>query len=130
MSLFQHYIEQAQLNTVMIRDLYNRDELDDNDDDADTIAHMVDYYDPTHYPVKILSSEQLKKLKTTIGDMTVLQAYKNHADKDQKSIVKSKSKKFDDNRVIVLDGNKVIDGNHHVIAAIQLNKTVKAINIK
>jgi hypothetical protein len=114
-------------NTVTLNDLYDYDELNT---ESEMLYHWTtpqDHYIP--FTVKTMQPEQLKKLKTPKNDMTVLDAFKQFADSEQKQLVKYKSKNYDHNRIIVIANNTVIDGNHHLIAAILTNNPTKYIDI-
>ena len=65
-----------------------------------------------------MTAEQAKATVMARGDLTLWDAYERDASKKQKAIVARKAKSYDTNRVVVLDGTEIIDGNHHVIAAI------------
>lgn len=124
-SLLEHYMEQQE-KFVTIHDLYSPEELDDTEE---VLYHFVDPKSTDKYKVFMLSTAQLKHLKTPIGDTTIIKNYEANASKHTQKLVKQKKAKFDDNRIIVLKGNKVIDGNHQIVAAIQMNKSVKAIDL-
>lgn len=114
-------------STITLNDLYDYDELND---ESETLYHWTtpEDYDKK-YEIKIMQPNQLKNITTPNGDITVLDAYKQFADKNQKQLVKSKAKNFDHNRIIVIANNTIIDGNHHTIAAILTNNPVKYIDI-
>lgn len=113
--------------TTTLNTLYDYDELHD---ESEELYHWTqpEQFD-TPYQVKIMQPNQIKNLKTTRDDMTIVDAYAQFADKNQKSLVKSKAKNFDANRIIVIANNTLIDGNHHAIAAIISNNPVKYIDI-
>lgn len=112
---------------VTLLDLYDIDELED---ESESLYHWIDPDDyEKEFTVHILPYTQLKNLKTPIGDMTIWEAYLQFANSEQKQIVKDKVKNFDKDRIIVLANETVLDGNHHVIAAIKTKNTVKYIDI-
>jgi hypothetical protein len=81
------------------------------------------------FPVHVMEPDQLTQLQTAFGEDTVIDAYNEHAAASQKRIVKDKMKNFDPNRIVVIANKTLIDGNHHVVAAILLGKPVKYINL-
>lgn len=118
-------VESAQ--GVKITDLYSPEELDDENE---AIYHFVDPEDEhAVFSVQTLPPERVRMLRTMQGDMTVADAFEEHADPEQQDIVKAKAANFDASRIIVLKGNRVIDGNHHVMAAILTNHPIHYIDL-
>lgn len=115
---------------ISIFDIVDEETLNDPQE------YIYDLIDPEEeknikYKVQTISAKQAKKqFKTMQEDMTVFESYTNHAHKDQKEIVKDKMRSFDSDRIIVTSNNKVVDGNHHLIAAIKMNKPIKYINLQ
>lgn len=112
---------------VTLLDLYSQDELDD---ETEAIYHYGDEETARHpFTVKTMAAQQAKNLLTKKGDITVVAAFKRFADADQKAIVKDKIANFDPSRIVVLDGNKVIDGNHHLMAALAKKQNILYIDL-
>lgn len=114
-------------NTITLNDLYDDSELNDETEDLYHWTHPDQHN--TQYAIRTMFPDQIKKLKTSHGDMTLIDAFKQFATPDQKRLVKSKAKNFDHNRIVVIANNTVIDGNHHLIAAIASNNPVNYIDI-
>jgi hypothetical protein len=114
-------------NTTTLNDLYDYDELND---ETETLYHWTnpDQFN-TPYQIQIMQPNQIKTLTTPNSDITVLDAYKQFATKEQKQLTKYKAKNYNHNRIIIIANNTIIDGNHHAIAAIISNNPVKYINI-
>lgn len=112
---------------VKLTDLYTDHELNDENEALYNYVSEDDFN--TEFEVKEMSYLDANKLKTLHGDMTVIEAFKDYADNDQKELVKYKMDHFDSNRIVVLSGNVVIDGNHQVVAAILSKKPVKYIAV-
>jgi len=122
-----HAFENYNKETVKLEDLYDWHELND---ESETLYHWIDDNDLKNvFEVQTMMPAQAKHLETAKNDMTVYDAFKKFATKDQKALIKNKSKNYDPNRIIVLSGNTVIDGNHHVIASILNNKPLKYIDL-
>lgn len=113
--------------TTTLNDLYDYHELNDESED---LYHWTnpDQFD-TQYTVKIMFPDDIKRLKTSTGDISITQAFKQFASPEQKQLVKDKAKNFDHNRIIVIANNTIIDGNHHAIAAIVSDNPVNYIDI-
>ena len=120
-------INQLKENTITLNDLYDWHELND---ESETLYHWTS--PPDHdipFTVKTMQPNDLKKLTTSTGDMTILNAFNKFADQEQKQLVKDKIKNYDKNRIIIIANNTIIDGNHHTIAAILSNNPAKYIDI-
>lgn len=123
-SIVEHYLSEG---TVKLTDIYSDDEL--NDVSEVIHAYIDDDTISKEFTVRTLSAEEAKNLWTHRGDMSVIEAFKHFADKEQKTRVREKMKNFDPNRIVVLDGRKVLDGNHQVVAAILSDNEMKYIDI-
>ena len=123
-------MESAVGQTVTLNDLYETHELYDH---SESIGRFVDNYGDSvtkeKFTVKEMLPNEAMKLETDKDNTTIFQAYKKFATRAQKKIVADKKKKFDESRIVVIDGTTVIDGNHHIIAAIELNKPFLHINL-
>jgi len=120
-------INQITENIITLNDLYDWDELND---ESEMLYHWTtpENHDMP-FTVKTMQPEQIKQLKTPINDMTILNAYNQFAGQEQKQLVKDKIKNYDKNRITVIANETVIDGNHHLIAAILSNNPAKYIDI-
>ena len=47
-----------------------------------------------------------------------------------RATVKEKMRDFEEDRIIVLEGDRVLDGNHHLVAALQLGRPVLCIDLE
>ena len=125
-----HIAKSLTSNLVSIFDIVDEETINDQRE------QLYDLIDPEEernykYEVKTISAKQAKKQFMTMQeDMTVFESFVDNANKDQKEIVKDKMRSFDTNRIIVTSNDKVVDGNHHLIAAIKLDKPIKYINLQ
>ena len=122
--LFEDIMENE---TVKLSDLYDYDEFMDTSEALHDFSDKSDY-DKT-FTVHEMSPESASQLKTCRDDTTVINSYKDFASKEQKSIVKDKMRNFDADRIVVIAGTTLVDGNHHVVAAILSGKPIKYINL-
>lgn len=114
-------------NTIKLSDIYEEDELYD---ESEVLYQWISPEDHDHdFTIHTMQPEELLKLQTAFGEDTVYDAYNTHASREQKKIVQDKIKNFDNNRIVVIANKTLIDGNHHVIAAIKLNKPARYIDI-
>ena len=117
-------------STVSLLDIVDEDTLNN---EREMLYDLVDLEEEEKYVYKVqtISAEDAKrKFETMNRDMTVFESFTKNANENQKEIVKDKMKHFDLNRIIVTTSNSVVDGNHHVIAAIKLGKSIKYIDLQ
>ncbi|RYF09433.1 MAG: hypothetical protein EOO77_23835 [Oxalobacteraceae bacterium] len=113
---------------MLITDLYDSDELMD---ESEALAHAcspMNWDDPL--TVETMTAEEAKeRVMARRGELSLWDAYQRDASKAQKAIVAKKAKAYDRERIVVLDGIDIIDGNHHVIAAILTNNPVLYVDL-
>ncbi len=112
-------------DTVTLGSLYDNSELYD---DREFVSHYRELSDQS-FTVKILPYSNIKYVLTRDGKTSVVDAYKNFATPAQKKLVGEKLRFFDQTRIVIMDGNMVVDGNHHLIAAFKSKKDVKYIDL-
>jgi hypothetical protein len=117
MKTFKQYITTIKLSTILDGDLPEENEVLYNfitPEDMDKSFH-----------IKTINPNLLLTYK---GDMTIKNSFK-FADNDSKKLIQYYIKK-QDSKPIILDGIKVIDGNHRVMAAILSKRLISAIDLK
>lgn len=78
-------------------------------------------------PVReITAQEAAVKWKS---DRRSIKASFRYANAEQREVVSNKVSNFDENRIVVLDGNEIVDGNHHVLAAVRTERPIKYLNL-
>ena len=118
---------------MKLTDLYDLDEL------LDTRHHLgciLDSYGlktaDVDFDVHVIPHDRLSEI-TNWNGISILAAYKEFAHADQHALVQEKTQDFDTDRIVILDGKPpsmtIIDGNHHVVAAILAGQEIKAINL-
>ena len=100
---------------MKIQDLYPEEDLDDEIELL--LSELSDDALEFEFEVRSLTHAQTARALTPIGDLTVAEAMHSLADADQWEIICHKQENFDAQRVIVMRGESVIDGNHHLMAA-------------
>lgn len=117
------------MTTKRIEDLYDNREITD---DRELLGQMLPEYDweGFDFTVGTKSFDDLSKLVGNDGSTPVLDAFEHYADLDSEAIVEGKVKDFDEDRIIVLMGKVVLDGNHHLVAAERLGKSVRFIDLE
>jgi hypothetical protein len=125
--LFESILLYLNESTVTLHDLYDDHELYD---ESEQLYHWLNDDDlERSFQVQQMSAEQAKSLKTARNDTTVFNAFKDHATKEQKQLVKQKATNYDFNRIVVIAGDTVVDGNHQVIASIVSGNPLKYIDL-
>lgn len=113
-------------HTVTLLDLYTPSELSD---ESEQIAHYAPPMDwETPLTVHTMSASDVPNIEVIAGTK-VIDAYKAEATMGQKKLVVAKVRDFDPTRIVVLYRNTVVDGNHHVVAAIQSQRTIQYVDL-
>lgn len=118
------------MTRIRLTDIYG--EADFQDEEEALHHYLPDDVDAVSYEVVAIPNAQAAELLTSMGDMTVLEAFECFAEDDQIRYVEEMVEDelgFDDERIIVLKGNRVIDRNHHLVAAVKLARDVQAIDL-
>lgn len=113
--------------SVRLSDIYDSSELRDS---SERIGLAVDERGSSFVdePFQVGKMKPSALTKLRCNGEPILQAFKG-AEAWQKRLVKQKTNAFDANRIVVLDGREIIDGNHHVVAAIQADQPILYIDI-
>lgn len=113
-------------NQVRLLDLYDQEELEN------PLEALHEFVTPDlldkDFRVLEMQPAELKRLETFKDSTTILEMYR-HATREQKELVLQKMKRFDSKRVVIIAGTTLLDGYHHVMAAIKLNRSVLYINL-
>ncbi len=113
-------------HTVTLLDLYTPSELSD---ESEQIAHYAPPMDwETPLTVHTMPVSDVPNIEVIAGTK-IIDAYKAEASMGQKKIVGTKVRDFDPSRIVVLFQNTVVDGNHHIVAAIQSNLAIQYVDL-
>ena len=113
--------------TVKLADLYDDYELHDQ---REMLTNYVDPEDiDKDFVVQTMTPAQAKTYVTARDDMTVVDAFKQFASREQKRLVREKAKRYDADRIIVVFDRSVIDGNHQLMAGIIANRPIRYIDL-
>jgi hypothetical protein len=118
--------------TKRLADLFTPDELWD---ETEVIGRLAMEYGVSFWkkacafplPVKEAAPDHAANHWTNLG-RPIKTAFRN-ATKQQRQLVAAKAAKFQSDRIVVLDGNQIIDGNHHIVAAIKAGQPIKYIDL-
>jgi len=113
---------------IGLLDIYDQDELDNEEEllyhllweGAETCAFEVEQLDPVGFGA-ILAPD---------GSTTVMEAYRDYAEVAQRALVAHRTRNFDEERVIVMQGKRLIDGYHHFMAAANIGRPVMFIDLE
>jgi hypothetical protein len=113
---------------VRLLDIY--DERDLNDEEEALYHFVPENHDEMYYDVTEMDPDFFDRLISSgDGHSSVLQLFEDFADDDQKAIVADKVTNFNEDRIVVINGLIVVDGNHHLVAAKQLDRSIKVIDL-
>ncbi|EPX83936.1 hypothetical protein Salmuc_01711 [Salipiger mucosus DSM 16094] len=100
---------------MRLTDLYDMRDLDD---DEEMLFHAVsDDALEFDFEVRTMPAGQITTVKTALGDLTVVEAMEALAEDWQHELIAFKRENFDEDRVVILEDDRIIDGNHHLVAA-------------
>jgi len=112
---------------MRLLDIYDERDLDD---ETETLSLEVGEDELAFdFTVGMIEANALEAVKTYIGDMTVKEAFEEFAEGDQQEFVRRLTEGFDEDRVVILRGETMVDGNHHLMAAILIGKPVRFIDL-
>lgn len=115
------------MHHIRLTDIYTHDAL--NDEGEALYHHISDDYEDAEFAVMDVPHAEISALLTPLGDMSVIDAFADLADAEAKDIVRAKMQDFDADRIIAVCQGRVIDGNHHVVAAWQAGRDLRAIDL-
>lgn len=118
---------ESQGETVTLLDLYDERDLTDPSEQLHNFVSRSDWKIP--FTVQTASWEQSAQFRSCGGHETILATFKAHASRGQKKLVKDKMANYDASRIIVVCNDAVVDGNHHIIAAIMAKQPVRDIDL-
>ncbi len=122
-------IEDITPKKVRLTDLYSNSELSDC---TELLGRMVDEFGlglvKFPFTVRTMTAEQARKVRMFGQQRTVEAAFKK-ADGARRKVVAGKVKNFDNDRILVLSGGDMIDGHHHLMAAIKTGKPISYIDL-
>ena len=114
-------------NTISLRAL-----LEDANDD-EIIWTLINYNDlEQELPIKPLENSRLHSLISATSGIPVIQSFEENANKHNWEIVNHYIKhkplnNIDD--IVILEGDRVIDGHHRIVAAIKANYSLQYVDL-
>ncbi len=110
-------------------DMYSSSELND---DTEVIYHYVpEDFEDCQFDVFTIEPDSIPRLIAPgDGRSLLVDVFAEFATEEQREIVAEKKSAFDADRIVVMSGSIVLDGNHHVMAAHQLGESFQAIDLE
>lgn len=114
---------------MQLTDIYSDAELYDEEE---ILGLRLQEYDwrGIDLPVREMSAEEVTRLCGRDGVSTVIAIFRAFAEPWQRELVREKVRDFDAGRIIIVEGNVVVDGNHHVVAAVRKKKPIFYIDLR
>ena len=112
----------------LIPDLYEDEE--EVFDTSEIRSEFIDESDlEKEFTIKVMEPQVAKTIESSISNSTVWEVYNASSSNEQKKLVQYKVKNWDDDRIVLLMGKTLLDGNHHLIAGILSNNKIKYIDL-
>ncbi len=113
---------------MKLGDLYNNAELTD---ESEALFHClcaeVEGFDFTS---KLLAWEDIVLLEPWGGGVKLIASMDALATPEQIELINEKAHSFDAGRCVVLEGVRVVDGHHHLVAAYKIQEDVSYIDLE
>lgn len=115
--------------TISLEEIYavGNSPLYDDSEIINQFVSMMDY--ELQMPIRYMSASEASTRLTANGE-PLIDVYNENADDEQKEMIQYKIDHFDNDRIVVLNGDMVLDGNHHIIAAILSDRPFKYVDIR
>ena len=115
---------------MKLSDLYTPNEYEDEEETLGLAVMNNPGLVDIDFRVRHLPHAELVNLMTYFGEeQKIMDVYEDFADEDQRETVKAMIQNFDTDRIVVLENNRIVDGNHHVTAAILSGQDIRAIDL-
>lgn len=113
---------------ISLLDLYSRRDLSDEEE----ILHQFvdEELEDATFEVLIMAPQSFDGLRCHDGATKPMDAFRDHAERWQKDMVADLCKNLPEDRIILVSGNLVVDGYHHLVAAAQLGRSVNYIDLE
>lgn len=112
---------------MKLTDIYTEDELNQEDE---LLFHVAsDEALVFDFEVRTLSHASLAGVMTHRGDASVIDSMSLYATQEQLELIAHKVAHFDEARVLVMEGESLVDGNHHLAAAHRAGRDVFYIDL-
>lgn len=115
---------------MKLNEIYAPGDLDDEDE---VIWHFLpdgEDLDLIDFGTRTVATAELGSLLMPDGMTPVIEAFEDFADPDQRELVEWKMANFDEDRVLVVSGLRVLDGQHHLVAAHRLGRAVTLLDLE
>ncbi len=112
---------------MQLSDIYD---IRDLDDEEEFLFHHLDEEDLSRdFAVQTLAHDQIAHLLHPDRTSHILELYRDFGDARAQDVVARKMLDFDTDRIVLIRGQVLLDGYHHVVAAHQLGHCVRCLDL-
>lgn len=111
-----------------IQDIYDVDDLEETELLTQRLSEHE--WEDQIYAVQTLHPEDFSRLIACDGTSNPLDVMRDFAEDWQFELIAQKAASFDEDRILVCEGNLLVDGNHHLCAAAQIGKPIHYIDLE
>ncbi|WP_411839872.1 hypothetical protein [Paracoccus sp. ME4] len=114
---------------MKLTDILSPEELSDEDE---TLFHFLPEEDEIaeiDFGTREIEAADIPQLLMPDGVTPVIEAFDDFAEAEQRDLVACKMADFDEDRILVVKGMIVLDGQHHLVAAHRLGREVTVLDL-
>lgn len=111
-------------------EIYQSGDLDDETEAIWNFLPAEEDMDLIDFGTRTIGADELGTLLMPDGMTPVLEAFEDFAEDEQRELVGWKMANFDEDRVLVVNGLCVLDGQHHLVAAHRLGREVTVLDLE
>lgn len=114
---------------MKLTDILSADELSDEDEMLFHFLPEEDEIAVIDFGTREIDPADIPRLLMPDGVTPVIAAFEDFAEDEQRELVAWKTANFDEDRVLVVKGLTLLDGQHHLVAAHRLGREVTVLDL-
>lgn len=118
----------APRTTVRITDIYSNAEIMD---ETEMLFTALDGrgWEGHDFVVRTVPPSEMRHMVGSDFETPILQLFEENASEESRSLVRENVGDFDETRILVADRQMLVDGYHHFVAALELERSVRLIDL-